>query len=102
MKSQSAKEAYYKIIAFIKENGGAYSQWYCGSASDWETRLFKDHQIPHKYYKWWVVSDICDSYGAAKEAEDGLHELGCDGRPGGSDEATRYVYAYFKGSVTDP
>ena len=102
MKSQSAQVAYDRIVAYIKEKGGAYPQWYCGIAADWEDRLFNGHKIPNRAYEWWIVPPKCFSNAAAREAEDALHKIGCDGAPGGGDEATVYVYAYLKGSMTKP
>ena len=98
----TAQQAYDEIVAYIKEKGGAYSQWYCGIAADWEDRLFTGHQIPGKAYQWWIVPGKCVSNAAARKAEDALHELGCDGAPGGGDETTVYVYAYLKGTTTNP
>jgi len=98
----TAQEAYNQILAYIKEKGGAYSQWYCGIAANWEDRLFNEHRIPSRAYQWWIVTDKCISNAAARKAEDALHELGCDGGPGGGDEDTVYVYAYLKGNMTNP
>ena len=102
MATNTAQHAYDEIVAFIKSKGGAYSEWYCGIASNWEERLFSDHQIPSKAYKWWIVSDPCSNDTAARNAEKALQELGCDGEPGGGDETTIYVYAYLKGDMTKP
>ena len=102
MAALTAQQAYDEIVGFIKEKGGAYSQWYCGIAADWEDRLFSGHQIPGKAYQWWIVASKCVSNTAARKAEDALHELGCDGGPGGGDEATVSVYAYLKGNMTNP
>lgn len=101
MEALTAQQAYDGIVAYITEKDGPYSQWYCGIAADWEDRLFDGHQIPSKAYQWWKVYK-CVSYASAGKAEDALHELGCDGGPGGGDEATVYVYAYLKGSMTNP
>ena len=38
----------------------------------------------------------------ARNVEDKLHELGCDGGPGGGDASTVWVYAYLKGTMTIP
>lgn len=102
MTTLTAQQAYDEIVAYIKEKGGAYSQWYCGIAADWEDRLFKGHQIPSKAYQWWKVPGKCVNNTAARNAEDALHKLGCDGGPGGGDEATVYIYTYLKGNMTKP
>ena len=100
MEAETAQQVYDKIVAHIKKQDGAYSSWYAGIASDWEDRLFSDHQVPRENH-WWAAFK-CISNKAARDAEDALHELGCDGAPGGGDESTVYVYAYLKGTMTDP
>jgi len=36
------------IKAYIQNNGGAYSDWYVGIASDPKERLFTDHNVSEK------------------------------------------------------
>ncbi len=98
----TAQRACSQIVVFIREHGGAYSQWYCGVAADWEDRLFNGHRLPDRSYRWWIVTDACIDNPAARLAEDAVHSLGCDGGPSRDDEGTVYVYAYLKGSFTDP
>lgn len=94
------QQAYDEIVAHIKKQGGAYSDWYCGIASDAKNRLFVGHNVPQKDYYW--VYRQCDSNAAARNVEEKLLKLGCDGGVGGGDEATIYVYAYLKGTMTNP
>ena len=101
MAALTAQQAYDKISTYIIEKGGAYSQWCVGIATDWEDRLFNGHQVPNRNYQWWIARE-CISNAAAREAEDALHELGCDGGPGGGGEATVHIYAYLKGTMTNP
>ncbi|MBI2847633.1 MAG: hypothetical protein HYX83_00500 [Chloroflexi bacterium] len=54
MEIQTAQEAYNDIIAHIKKEGSSFSKWYAGIASNWQTRLFNDHQVPQKE-SWWVA-----------------------------------------------
>lgn len=100
MEPESAQQVYDKIVAHIEKQGGSHSKWYCGIASDWEDRLFSDHQVPRENH--WRIALQCHNSQAARNVEDELHKLGCDGGPGGGDEATVYVYAYLKGNMTDP
>jgi hypothetical protein len=100
MKAQSSQDVYDGIIAHIRKQGGGYPKWYCGIASDWEDRLFNDHNVPHKDY--WHIACRCYNDGAARRVESSLVELGCDGGPGEGDETTAYVYAYLKGTMTNP
>ncbi len=101
MATLTAQQAHDEIVAYITEKGIAYPQWYCGIATAWQVRLFEGHQIPNKAYQWWIARK-CVSNAAARQTEDALHELGCDGGPGGGDESTVHVYAYLKGKITYP
>ena len=100
MKPQIAKEVYDEIVAHIEKRGDAHSSWYCGIASDWEDRLFNEHQVPRKDY-WWIARQCYDNE-SARNVEKALLELGCDGAAGGGDDTTVYVYAYLKGTMTNP
>ena len=100
MEAQGAQQAYGEIVAHIVKQGGAYSTWYCGIASDWEDRLFNDHKVPRKDH--WRVVCQCYNNEDARTVESALHKLGCDGGAGGGDETTVYVYAYLKGTMTSP
>ena len=100
MGPQFAQEVYDEIVAYIKKIGRAYSQWYCGIAADWEDRLFNEHQVPRKGSPW--IALRCYNNDSARNVESALLDLGCDGGPSGGDEATVYVYAYLKGSMTNP
>ena len=83
MAPQSTQQVYDEILAHIKKQGGAYSQWYCGIASDWEDRLFNDHNVPKKDH--WYIARQCYDDSDARAVEKDLLELGCDGAPGGGD-----------------
>jgi len=100
MEAQDAQQVLDEIVAHIKKQGGAYSRWYCGIASDWENRLFNEHQVPRENY-WWIALQ-CYTNGDARAVEKALLGLGCDGGIGGGDQTTVYVYAYLKGTVTNP
>ena len=100
MKPQIVKEVCNEIVAYMKLNDGKYSNWYCGIASDWASRLFKDHHVPIEGHPCTVRQ--CYTNDDAKAAEEALLELGCDGGVGGGDDTTVYVYAYLKGTMTNP
>ena len=100
MVAQTAQAVYNEILAHINEQGGAKSNWYCGIASDWEARLFEDHNVPRKDH--WRTARQCFNDTDSRAVEKSLLELGCDGGSGGGDNTTVYVYAYLKSSVTDP
>ena len=104
MKPQDKEGVYGEIVAHIKkqieQDAGAYSNWYCGIASDWEDRLFNEHKVPRKDH--WRTIRQCYNNEDARTVESKLLKLGCDGGAGGGDETTVYVYAYLKGSMTEP
>jgi len=100
MQSQTAKEVYEEIVALMNKQGGGYSNWYCGITSDWEDRLFNEHQVSRQN-SWWVALQCYDNE-SARNVEKALLEQGCDGGVGGGDETTVYVYAYLKSAVTNP
>ena len=100
MEPQAAQEVYDEIVAYIKKRGGTYPQWYCGIAADWEDRLFNEHQVPREGLPWIALQ--CHNNGSARNTESALHDLRCDGGPGGGDETTVYVYAYRKDTMTEP
>jgi len=100
MAAKSAQQAYDEIVAHIGKQGGEYTNWYCGIASDPEDRLFNEHKVPRKD-SWWIYCQ-CHNTDDARTVENALIKLGCDGAPGGGDKSTIYVYAYLKTAVTNP
>lgn len=89
----SSQDAYNHIKNYIDSNGGKYSYWYAGIASDIEQRLFGDHNVSKQNDKW--AHDLCTSDTEARNAEEALLKLGCKGDVGGGDSTTKYVYAYL-------
>ena len=100
MKPQTVQEVQNEIVAYMKLNDGKFSNWYCGIASSWADRLFKDHQVPIEGHP--CIVRQCYTSDDARAVENALLELGCDGATGGGDETTVYVYAYLKGTMTNP
>ena len=96
----SSQEAYNKILAYIDQQGGAYSAWYCGITSDHKTRLFSQHNVPQQNYPYIAVD--CVNAASARAVEKALLDLGCQGGGGGGDESSRFAYAYLTGSLTNP
>ena len=97
--AKSAQQIYDEIVAFMKEQDRAYSDWYCGIASDPKDRLFREHNVSKD--DGWIYRQ-CTSDVTARAVEEALLELGCDGGRGGGDETTVYVYAYIKKVGTNP
>ena len=100
MKPQTAQEVYNEIVAYMKLNDGKYSNWYCGIASDLVGRLFEDHEVPKEGHP--CIARQCYDNESGRNVEKALLELGCDGGAGGGDDTTVYVYAYLKGTMTNP
>lgn len=101
MEAQDAQQVYNQIVAHIKKQGGTYSSWYCGITSDWDSRLFDEHKVPRDE-NYWYIARQCYKVNDARTVENALVKLGCDGGVGGGDETSVYVYAYLKGTMTNP
>jgi hypothetical protein len=86
------------ILDHINNRGGAMSDWYVGIAYDYIQRLFTEHNVSRERDDWIYVG--CLTSFDARTAEKTLHDLGCDGAPGGGDVNTNYVYAFRKTSMT--
>ena len=97
---KTAQQAYDEIVAHIKKQGGAYSDWYCGITENINRRLFDEHNLVED--KTWYTSKQCSTSAEAREVEKALLELGCSGGPGGGDDDAVFVYTYLKTSTTNP
>ena len=84
------------IKSHADNEGSGYGNWYCGIASDPDTRLFNDHNVPKGEGKAWWIKRNAESEQSARDTEDYLLQLGFDGNPGGDDYSTIHVYAYKK------
>ena len=94
IETQTAQSLYDEIKDYIvKQNISDYAGWYCGIASDWEQRLFSDHNVESGVTSFIVGKCLNDSY--ARKVEKALLKLGCSGGQGGGDHTTVYVYAYL-------
>ncbi len=82
------------IKAHADKEGGGYSSWYCGIASDPDQRLFNDHNVP-KENAWWIKRND-ENEQSARDTEEYLLNLGFGGGTGGGDYTTIHVYAYKK------
>jgi hypothetical protein len=95
-----AQQAYNEIKAYIDKADKPYRDWYVGIASDPRKRLFLEHNVSEKSDLW--IFRRCTTAQAARNVEEALLKLGCDGGIGGGDESTTSVYAYLKSSNTNP
>jgi hypothetical protein len=90
---QTTKERVTQEIAdYVRNCGGAYSQWYVGIAADPQQRLFNDHNVDRNSGAW--IYRTCGSSEEARAIEDYFILMGMKGGPGGGDSATKIVYAY--------
>ena len=96
----TARDVYEEILAHINKQGSSYPDWYCGIASNWVSRLLEDHQVPKEGHPY--IASQCYTSDDARNVENALLELGCDGAPGGGDKTSVYVYVYLKGTMTNP
>lgn len=101
MAAETNQELHDAIIAFIRKNGGIYTQYYLGITADARKRLFTDHLVPEN--KPWIYGEAI-SADAARELEAFMiDKYKFDGGPGGGDNTTKFVYAYLKiNGVTNP
>ncbi|MDD5489629.1 MAG: hypothetical protein PHP25_03045 [Candidatus Moranbacteria bacterium] len=84
------------IKGHADSEGSGYGNWYCGIATDPDTRLFNDHNVPKGEGKAWWIKRNAGSSQTARDTEDYLLRLGFDGNPGGGDYSTIHIYAYKK------
>lgn len=96
----TTQEAYDQIVAYIMSHGGTDRTWYAGISADAKQTLLVDYLVPENRSSW--VYRICSSDTAARNVEDALLKLGCDGDIGGGDTSSIQVYAYKKTSTTKP
>jgi hypothetical protein len=91
-------DARIEIKAFIDRARAPYKDWYVGVAADPDERL-KEHGLRED--DWYVVRRLADAE-TARRLEDFLLKLGCEGGPGGGDEESTAVYAYWERGHTEP
>jgi hypothetical protein len=88
-------EAYRFLVDYMNRNSGAYSDWYAGIAADPKDRLESGHGVS-KEGAWEFVPTSDE----ARQVEQALFTLGCDGGPGGGDDTTNGIYVYRKTRTT--
>ena len=95
----SEEQAYNEIKSYMDRNNN-YPKWYSGITSDPRKRLFEEHNVSEKSDYW--IYRQCYSEQSARNVEEALLKLGCDGGTGGGDESSVCVYAYRKSANTNP
>jgi hypothetical protein len=95
----NAQETFDKIKSFIDEHDNNYPKWYSGIASDPRKRLFEEHNVSEDSDLW--IFQRCPNEQNARNVEERLLKLGCDGSTGGGDASSVYAYAYRKSANTN-
>jgi hypothetical protein len=90
-----------QVKTHIDSQGGAYSSWYVGIASDRRDRLFNGHGVLEKG-DGWIFRTSMSAEEAQRVERYFIDEIGTDGGPGGGDTNTTAVYAYKKNGHTNP
>ena len=98
----SIQQIKYEILAYIKEFGGDFSDYYVGVTHDPENALFKNHRVDRKKDPWLYKQAL--TFQAARTAQDYfLRRLKADGEAVmDGDEDTDCVYVYKKSKSTAP
>ncbi len=90
-KRTKEKTVYNYLVRHINNNGGIFTDWYCGITDDIERRLFDEHNVSknskYNYRK-------CHVSNSARKVEKALLEKGCAGGDGGGSDKSVYVYVY--------
>lgn len=100
MQTKNAQTIYDEIVAHIRKQGSSASLWYAGITQDINQRLFVDHAVPKEDH--WRIHHQATSSEDARKIEKALLDWGCDGGPGGGNDAAVFVYAYLKTAITNP
>jgi hypothetical protein len=90
-----------KILEYMKQVGGAPSEWCGGITSDPNKRIFTDHAVRQNGDAW--IYEPASTAQIAREVETYLlNTVGAAGGTGGGDNTSRVVYAYRMTANTKP
>ena len=94
---RNAQDIIDEIIRYVKAEGGAFSDWYVGVASDPIKRLFEAHKVNE--YNWTYLP--CGDTDTASFIRSHLKEnLGFDGEEGSIDRGKPHIYVFRKAPHT--
>jgi hypothetical protein len=98
----SVQQIKYEILAYIKEFGGDFSEYYVGLTDDPQKALFSTHKLDRKKDPWLYKQAL--THQAARTAHEYfLNLLKTDGAPASDNsEDTDCVYVYKKSKRTTP
>ncbi len=98
----SVQQIKYELLAYIKEFGGDFSDYYVGVTADPKKALFIDHKVDKEHDPWLYKQAL--TFQAARTVQNYfLDRLGADGklRLQGNDD-TDCIYVYKKSEHTKP
>jgi hypothetical protein len=98
----SVQQIKYEILAYIKEFGGSFSDYYVGVADDPQSTLFEGHGVDGEKDPWLYKQAL--TFQAARTVQDYfVTRLKTDGVPViDGDENCDCVYVYKKSERTRP
>ncbi len=98
----SVQEIKFEFLAFIKENGGDFSDWYIGIAADPKNTLMAQHKVDQDEDAWTYKQAL--SFQACRTVQRFFQDkLNMDGKPLlRGDEDTDCVYLFKKNARTLP
>jgi hypothetical protein len=98
----SVQQIKFELLAYIKEFGADFGQWYVGVASDPKATMAQEHKLDLDKDVWIYKQAL--SFAACRTVQRYfIEKLQTDGRPALSgDDATDCVYMYRKSPTTSP
>ena len=98
----SVQQIKFEILAYMKEFGGDFNEWYVGIAADPKSTLFQTHKV-HKEDDIWLHKQALTFTACRTIQRYFLDILKTDGKAlSEGDEDTDCVYLYKKSSHTIP
>jgi hypothetical protein len=98
----SVQQIKYEFLAYIKEFGGAFDQWYVGVAIDPEAALFSSRNVDQKTGHW-IYKPALTFKATGTVLQYFRQQLKTDGDAVGlGTEAMTYVFAFKKTATTSP
>jgi len=86
-------------LAYMRQHGGRWADWYIGIAEDPRVRLFSDHNVNESSDPW--IHSHAGTDATARSIEQYFLRYGCAGGPGGGSTRSCFVYAYKIASHTN-
>ena len=98
----SVQQIKYEILAYIKEFGGDFSDWYVGVSADPKNEMFNQHSV-HEKDDIWLYKQALTFKACSTVQQYFLETLNTDGKPiANGNEDTDCVFLYKKSGRTIP